>query len=319
MDATTRAFIYASLLYLGVGALLGVGVGVAPATFLAWRFVHVHVLLLGFMAMMVYGVGYFILPRFNATTLRWPRLLPVHFWTANLGLVGMCATYDGLLLPAGLADRPLFAVFALVELFSVLLFVANLGATLAATRPGPAQPVVPATPGRDAVPVASPRPAPPAYTFALDSPVAEVLERYPAAAAILRRHGVEGLDDAKILAQLARFKVTLGSLAATHGLVAPALMSEINGGGASAPSPLTLKMGDIPGPRTDGPCGPDDIIGEVLARYPATTAVFQERFGVGCFTCPGQATESIAQAALMHNLDPADLVAAVNRVAGGMP
>ena len=90
MDATTRAFIYASLLYLALGALLGLGVGVAPETFLAWRFVHVHLLLLGFMAMMVYGVGYFILPRFNVTTLRWPHLLPVHFWTANLGLLGIC-------------------------------------------------------------------------------------------------------------------------------------------------------------------------------------------------------------------------------------
>jgi len=194
--------------------------------------------------------------------------------------------------------------------------VANLWATLAATRPGPAQPLVPATPGRGARLAAS-QPPPAPYSFARDTPVAEVLERHPGAVTILQRHGVEGLDDPKILAQLARFKVTLGSLATTHGLAAAALVAEINAGGAPAPSPLSLKMGDSPRPRTDGPCGPEDIIGEVLARYPETTAIFQERFGAGCFTCPGQATESIAQAAMMHNLDPTELVAALNRVAGG--
>jgi len=318
MDATTRAFVYASLAYLGIGALLGIGIGVAPATFLAWHFVHVHTLLLGFMAMMVFGVGYFILPRFNATTLRWPRLLPVHFWTANLGLVGMCAAHDGLLLPARIPDRPVFAVFATLEFSSVLLFVANLWATMAASRPGPAPTVVPATPGGGAQP-AAPRSVPPAHTFGHDTPVSEVLERHPGAAAILRGHGVDGLDDPKIVAQLARFKVTLGSLAATHELSAPELIAEINRGGTAVGAPLTLKLATGSAPRGDGPCGPDDIIGDVLARYPETTAVFQERFGAGCFTCPGQATESITQAAMMHNIDPADLVAALNRVAGGTP
>ena len=133
MDATTRAFIYASLLYLALGALLGLGVGVAPETFLAWRFVHVHLLLLGFMAMMVYGVGYFILPRFNATTLRWPHLLPVHFWTANLGLLGMCATYDGLLLPAGMNERLPFAVFAVIYRSSAAQIAKSSGSLVAAS------------------------------------------------------------------------------------------------------------------------------------------------------------------------------------------
>jgi hybrid cluster-associated redox disulfide protein len=315
MDRTTRAFIYASLFYLGLGALLGLGVGIAPATFLAWRFVHAHLLLLGFMAMMVYGVGYFILPRFNATTLRWPRLLPVHFWTANVGLLGMCATYDGLLLPAGVSERLPFAVFGVTEVVSVLLFVANLWATMASTRPGPAPAVVPVAPK---VARPAPPPAPPKYTFALDSLVTEVLQRQPAATEILRRHGVEGLDDPKILAQMGRFKITLERLAATHGLVGRELLTELNQGAAvaSPATPLRFNVGSGSTPSEDGPCRPNDIIGDVLARYPATTAVFQERFGAGCFSCPGQTTESIVQAAMMHNVDPADLVAALNRVAG---
>jgi hybrid cluster-associated redox disulfide protein len=317
MDATPRGFIYASPAYLGIGASLGVGVGVAPETFLAWRFVHVHLLLLGFMAMMVYGVGYFVLPRFNATTLRWPRLLPVHFWTANVGLLGMCATYDGLLLPAGMNERLPFAVFAVMEVFSVLMFVANRWATIAAPRPGPAAAVVPAAPNV-ARPAAPPRPE---YTFVLDSLVTDVLRRQPAAAKILRRHGVEGLDDPKILGQMERFKVTVERLVATQGLPAAELLEEINRGAAMLPvaAPLKLHIGSEATAQQGGPCRPTDVIRDVLARYPETTAVFQERFGAGCFSCPGQATESIARAAMMHNIDPAELVAALNQVVGDPP
>ncbi|RMF82954.1 MAG: hypothetical protein D6739_07965, partial [Nitrospirae bacterium] len=125
MDRTTRAFIYASLLYLVLGGCLGVAMGADPEGWMAYRFAHVHLLLLGFMAMMVYGVGYFILPRFNAVPLAWPQLVPAQLVTANVGLLGMVASHDGLLLPAAL-----FPPAAALELVSLLLFAVNLGVTL---------------------------------------------------------------------------------------------------------------------------------------------------------------------------------------------
>jgi hypothetical protein len=36
------------------------------------------------------------------------------------------------------------------------------------------------------------------------------------------------------------------------------------------------------------------------------------RFGSGCFTCPGQATESVAQAAMMHGMAAEALAAEIN-------
>ena len=85
MDRYTKGFIVASLFYFFIAAVLGIWMG--EASYPEWlRFVHVHFNLLGFMTMMVYGVGYFILPRFNGKPLHWPQWLPIHFYLANIGL-----------------------------------------------------------------------------------------------------------------------------------------------------------------------------------------------------------------------------------------
>jgi len=92
MDRYTKGFIVASLAYFALASGLGLRMGSGETP--AWaRFAHVHLNLLGFMAMMIYGVGYFVLPRFSARELRWPSWVPLHFSVANAGLVGMIAAY----------------------------------------------------------------------------------------------------------------------------------------------------------------------------------------------------------------------------------
>ena len=122
MDRYTKAFIVASLFYFFLASLLGAWMGAADAA--GWmHFAHVHFNLLGFMSMMIYGVGYFILPRFNARTLHWPSWVPLHFFAANVGLIGMVATAP---------ERPStgFVLFASLSVLSVAMFVVNLGATM---------------------------------------------------------------------------------------------------------------------------------------------------------------------------------------------
>ena len=105
-----------------LAAVLGAWMGSAASA--EWvRFAHVHFNLLGFMSMMIYGVGYFILPRFNGRTLHWPSWVPLHFYAANVGLIGMVATAP---------ERPStgFALFAGLSVVSAALFVINLGATM---------------------------------------------------------------------------------------------------------------------------------------------------------------------------------------------
>ena len=53
-------------------------------------------------------------------------------------------------------------------------------------------------------------------------------------------------------------------------------------------------------------------IGEVFSKYPETEPVFQKYFGSGCFTCPGSKTEDIAFGAMMHNVEPEEIIDELN-------
>ncbi len=212
MDRDTKSFILASLAWLLIGVTLGVIMTLQLGNYALLRFAHLHLLLLGFMAMMVYGVGYFILPRFNGTTLRWPRLVGVHFWISNLGLLGLVF--------GALEFRPLFAV---ISALGVLLFVLNLGATLLGAAPLGAR-LAAQEAALARTPPPSTAPAPPAAT-------------------------------------------------------------------SSAGAPGTVLSGH-------------ETVGEVLARHPQLEETIRLFFGDGCFTCPGQSTESVIQAAAVHGIDP---------------
>ena len=60
-----------------------------------------------------------------------------------------------------------------------------------------------------------------------------------------------------------------------------------------------------------------DVIGDILARHPATEPVFRKYYGAACFSCPGQATETIRQSAMMHNADEEQLLRELNDALGG--
>jgi hybrid cluster-associated redox disulfide protein len=64
------------------------------------------------------------------------------------------------------------------------------------------------------------------------------------------------------------------------------------------------------------PIGADHILGEILGAYPETEKVFRKYYGDGCFSCPGQATESVKQSAMMHNVSEKELLSELNRAAG---
>lgn len=221
MDKSTKAFIIASLVYLFFGALFGTlltfGIG-QPYLF---RFAHMHLLLLGFMAMMVYGVGYFILPRFNGTTIKWEWMIGLHFVVSNVGLLGLCF--------ADLGFRPFFAVVSLagVFLFALNMIVTMLAAPSVIERMARTAEASSSSDG-------SPQPAPAASTPPVSTQAARA-----------------------------------GAQVALTG---------------------------------------DETIGQVLETWPQLEEVVRTFFGDGCFTCPGQATESLIQAALVHNIEPELLI-----------
>src|SRR5574338_1627850 len=85
MDWFVKAFLKASLAWLAAGVSLGLAMAVHPA-WTIYRAAHLHMNLLGFVTMMIFGVAYHVIPRFTGHPLHSRRLATVHWWLANGGL-----------------------------------------------------------------------------------------------------------------------------------------------------------------------------------------------------------------------------------------
>jgi cbb3-type cytochrome oxidase subunit 1 len=89
MDWFARVFVQASLIWLVLGVTVGAAMAVHPA-WTIYRPVHMHMTLLGFVTMMIFGVAYHVLPRFVGRPLWSKRLAGAHVWVSNIGLAVMC-------------------------------------------------------------------------------------------------------------------------------------------------------------------------------------------------------------------------------------
>lgn len=125
MDKYAKAFVKASLIYLGIGTITGFIMVVRPDLRFTLTRVHTHINLLGFMAMMVYGVGYHILPRFMGKPVYSPLLGNVQLWLANITLIGLSISW---ILEASLGGswHWLALFFGLGQGISIFLFIINL-------------------------------------------------------------------------------------------------------------------------------------------------------------------------------------------------
>jgi cbb3-type cytochrome oxidase subunit 1 len=133
MDWFARAFIRASVTWLALGVTLGVAIAVLPQ-WIVYRPAHMHMNLLGFVAMMFFGVAYHVLPRFSGRPLHRPRLAAAHWWLANLGLAIMVAAFvmrGGALVPAAVATACL-AIGGTASAIGAYAFAYNVWCTLGA-------------------------------------------------------------------------------------------------------------------------------------------------------------------------------------------
>ena len=129
MDRFARWFVLMSIVYLGIAAVLGV-VMLYSSDAIALKFVHSHLMLLGWVSMMIYGVGYHILPRFMGRPLYSQKLGDLQFWSANIGLVAMLVFYTlNVYQPSG-GYVAVTVAAGILELASVLLFFYNMLRTM---------------------------------------------------------------------------------------------------------------------------------------------------------------------------------------------
>jgi len=310
MDRHTKAFVVASLVYFLLASLLGVWMGAAATA--GWvQFAHIHFNLLGFMSMMIYGVGYFILPRFNGRTLRWPSWVPLHFYVANAGLIGMVATAP---------ERPStgFALFAGLSVVSVAMFVINLGATMLVA------PAEEEEEEEEEAPSLRPQtPPPPQGDIHPDMRVGEILTRWPQTVEVFVANGFASLGNPEHREQVKQIPITLRMACQRHNVELEPMVARLiaSASGTQAPEPAgagvprgaTARKGKL---SRGEPIRPDSVLGDILAAYPETEKVFRKYYGDGCFSCPGQATESVKQSAMMHNVSEKEILTDLNRAAG---
>jgi hybrid cluster-associated redox disulfide protein len=309
MDRTTRSFILASLVYLAIGAVLGLILALAPQSLGRILFSHVHLLLGGFMAMMIYGVGYFILPRFAASAIRWPAMVPAHFWLANLSLLGMVISRPFAVTLDSAQWMGIFHLSVTVQVLSIFLFVANLGLTLS-LKPKPAATSVaepasaPSSPGSGSASLrmAGSSPVAGAVTLGPASKVGDFVDAKTGAVELPVDAGLPPLRDPEHLAMVRRVGIPLAHACNKHGIDLETLLPRLMA---------------LPDARPTAALTSEQLIGEMVERHPATREVLRRRFGEGCFTCPGFATETLAQGAMMHGVDVQELIAELEQAIRG--
>ncbi|MEP6591391.1 MAG: hypothetical protein ABJC19_09435 [Gemmatimonadota bacterium] len=103
----------------------------------AYRPAHLHMMLLGFVTMMIAGVGYHVIPRFASTPLHSIKMAQAHVWLANAGLALM-ATGFVLRVHVSQAGTWCLVLGGTLSAAGIYLFAWNLWRTLDAVV-GPAE------------------------------------------------------------------------------------------------------------------------------------------------------------------------------------
>jgi cytochrome c oxidase cbb3-type subunit 1 len=136
MSKITIWFIKCAMIYFLVAILLGLHMSASGPAY-PYIQIHTHFNLLGWMSMMIFGVGYHILPRFSGQPLWSEKLAQFHLYLANVGLIGM--TIGWLIMSGGAngAGRGVHVLFSIVEAVSIAFFVINMFKTI---KPAPAPP-----------------------------------------------------------------------------------------------------------------------------------------------------------------------------------
>ena len=132
MDSFAKSFIRASLLWFVAGISLGLAMAVHPA-WVVYRPAHAHMNLVGFVVMMIFGVGYQMLPRFFGHPIHSRVLATAHVWLANLGLAGLVGGF--LVAPhIGARSVPITAAGGTLWAIGAYSFVYNMWRTFDAAE-----------------------------------------------------------------------------------------------------------------------------------------------------------------------------------------
>lgn len=136
MDKFVKGFIVMSVVYLGISAVLGI-IMLGNQNMLAIKFVHSHLNMLGWVSMMIFGVGYHILPRFMGRPVYSNKVVEVQFYLANISLVAMLVFYTLNVYSANDTFRMITIAAGTAQAVAIFLFFYNMLMTLLAKTEQP--------------------------------------------------------------------------------------------------------------------------------------------------------------------------------------
>jgi hypothetical protein len=282
MQNYPRLFIKAGLIYAVIGALLGITMAINPSLSHPIRFIHIHVNLLGFMAMMITGVAYHVLPRFSARTLPWPGGMKVQFILQNVGLIGMVAV-QGFGDWKGGPHQAIFVFFSLCAGVAFGIMFYNLYFVLS---PSEEEPILTKITG--------------------EMKVGPVIDQFPQSLPIFIESGFQALANPTARKTFAKM-VSIDKACEKHEVSSAEFLEKLNQeifNKETAP-PVTSEEPSSAGQEIQRGemCESETRVGSLIKTYITTKTVFEKHYGEGCFSCPGQVFETVAQTASMHNVD----------------
>lgn len=130
MEPVIVWYLRMSVSYFVIGVLFGFAMLLWPSESGYYVPVHVHLNLLGFMSMMIYGVGYHILPRFSGRHIYSPQIMKIQFWLANAGLIGMAFSWPFVARGDFSFPETVLILSSLLTVVSVVLFAINILKTI---------------------------------------------------------------------------------------------------------------------------------------------------------------------------------------------
>lgn len=133
-------FVYACIIYSIIGFSWGAIMGGVPAFrhFVDYSahgrlitLAHGHINLLGWVEMAIFAALYYVVPAVSRRPIYSVRLVKIHFWMHNFGLIGMVVFFFSAGLVGGLStgediERMVNHLLAFVGIFGMMVLLANI-------------------------------------------------------------------------------------------------------------------------------------------------------------------------------------------------
>ncbi len=127
MEGAGKLFILASILYLAAGTILGLLMASLRGKWvLRLMPSHVHIGIVGWISMMIFGFSYSFMPALIGKALFSQKLPYIHFIMINTGLIGMSVVWIASRFPKSAVSPKLVWPFGLLVVFSLWLYIFNI-------------------------------------------------------------------------------------------------------------------------------------------------------------------------------------------------